>query len=422
MLLRRLALTAAVLLLAAAPPARAAAPDCPDAAKPRTLVEGQPTLESVAVDPLGRLLFSTPTGLMILDRPGAQPRPFAEIDEPGGIVFDGLGHAIVGTGNTIPNGTRGDETGPAGLVRVDLATGAVAPFATGLSMANGVARGPDGTIYATNDFGRNVDRIKPSGGPAERGWAKVQSPNGLEVESSGRFLLVAQTFQPAAIQQVDLRNPSDVRPYVEADADDVQAGLDGTTIDASDRLYAVANGAGEVWRIEGRPPRICKLARGLPGFPDGPSDITLGRAGTPFPPENAYVVTFDGHVYELAGVARGGSAFVPAPALDPADSGSSVVPADAEPPPASSRRAPSVRVRVSPRIARVGRRTRFTITVERFRAPAWRAVRGARVRFAGRTLRTNRAGRAITRRRFTKARRQFVKTGAATPVAIIVSR
>ncbi|CAA9485248.1 MAG: hypothetical protein AVDCRST_MAG85-907 [uncultured Solirubrobacteraceae bacterium] len=422
---RRTLLVALVVLMCSPSGASGAAPDCPDARAPRTLVEGQPTLESVAVDPLGRLLFSTPTGLMVLDRPGGTPRPFAAIDEPGGIVFEDDGrHAIVGTGDSIQNGSMGDVTGPAGLVRVELATGKVEPFATGLSMANGVARHPDGTIYSTNDFGRNVDRIKPTGGEAERGWAKVQSGNGLEVESSGRFLLVAQTFQPAAIQQVDLRNPSDVRPYVEADADDSAAGLDGTTIDASDRLYAVANGAGEVWRIEGAPPRICKLARGLPGFPDGPSDITLGRAGTPFAPENAYVVTFDGHVYELAGVARlrgGSGAGAPAGSGNGNNGGNEDEPVATRPRSGRGGTAPR-RVRVSPRRVRAGRRVRFTVVVEQFVRPAWRPVAGARIRFAGRTLRTNRRGRAVTRRRFARAGRRVVRVGAAKRVIVRVTR
>lgn len=419
---RRTLLVALLVLIGSPSGAHGAAPDCRDAAQPRTLVEGQPTLESVAVDPMGRLLFSTPTGLMVLDRPGGTPRPFAAIEEPGGIVFEDDGrHAIVGTGDSIPNGSMGDLTGPAGLVRVELSSGKVEPFASGLSMANGVARHPDGTIYSTNDFGRNVDRIKPTGGEAERGWAKVQSGNGLEVESSGRWLLVAQTFQPAAIQQVDLRNPSDVRPYVVADPDDSAAGLDGTTIDASDRLYAVANGAGEVWRIEGAPPRICKLARGLPAFPDGPSDITLGRAGTPFAPENAYVVTFDGHVYELAGVARarGGSDA-------PAGGGTVNNGGDEDGlvgrPRSGRRSAVPRRVRVSPRRVRAGRRVRLTVVVEQFVRPAWRPVAGARIRFAGRTLRTNRRGRAVTRRRFARAGRRVVKVGAAKPVLVRVTR
>ena len=56
---------------------------------------------------------------------------------------------------------------------------------------------------------------------------------------------------------------------------------------------------------------------------------------------------------------------------------------------------PRLRVRVAPRRARAGRRTRF-----RFRVTArGRPVRGARVRFAGATRRTGRRGRAVIVRR-----------------------
>ena len=416
-------LVALAVSLAAAPAAHAA-PDCKDTREPRTLLENQGTLESVAVDPLGRLLFSIPTGLKALDRPGGEARDFAAIEEPGGIVFDDAGNAIVGTGNSIQNGSTGDHTGPAGLVRVLLSTGATSPFATGLSMANGVVRHPDGTIYATNDFGSNVDRIPPTGGEAERGWAKVESPNGVAIDSTGRWLYVAQTFRPAAIAPVDLRDPSKVTPYVQAEPADHAAGLDGMAIDAADRLFAVANGAGELWRVAGSPPEICVVARGLPKFPDGPSAVAVGRAGTPFPPETLYVVTFDGHVYEFANAARTSPA---------AGSGGSGGLTDRGPgtgagnPPATSPRSSrrsrrTLRLRVSPRRARVGRRTRFTITVERYVAPAWRPVRRARVRFAGRTRRTNRRGLVVVVRRFARPGRRVVRLRGARRVVVRVRR
>src|SRR5687768_11330207 len=132
------ALCATFVLLLAAAPAAHAAPDCPDTRQPRTLLEEQGTLESVAVDPRGRLLFSTPTALMALERPGAAPVKFADVPEPGGIAFDGAGDVIVGTGNSIENGSTGDAVGRSGLLKVDLDTGATTPFATDLSMANGL--------------------------------------------------------------------------------------------------------------------------------------------------------------------------------------------------------------------------------------------------------------------------------------------
>lgn len=405
--------------LLAAAPAADAAPDCRDKRAPRTLLEGQGTLESVAVDPKGRLLFSTPTALMALDRPGGKAVKFADVPEPGGIVFDGRGDVIVGTGNSIENGTTGDAVGRSGLLKVSLETGQTSPFATGLSMANGVVRGRDGFIYATNDFGANVDRIKPSGGPAERGWAKVDSGNGVAIESTGRYLYVAQTFRPAAIAQVDLRNPAEVRPFVTAGGQDVSAGLDGMTIDAADRLFVVANGAGELWRVEGSPPAICVVARGLPKFPDGPSAITVGRAGTPFPPENLYVVTFDGHVYEFASAAQPdlpGPPFAttentPAPPPPPEDD-SGTTPAE--------RRAAPVRLRVTPTRVRARRRTRLTFHVERYVAPAWRPVAGARVRFGGRAVRTRADGRVSATHRFRRRGSVTVRTARARAMRITV--
>ena len=59
---------------------------------------------------------------------------------------------------------------------------------------------------------------------------------------------------------------------------------------------------------------------------------------------------------------------------------------------------PRLRLRVAPRRVRAGRRTRI-----RFRVTSrGRPVRGAKVRFAGRTKRTGRRGRAVMVRRFTR--------------------
>ena len=58
---------------------------------------------------------------------------------------------------------------------------------------------------------------------------------------------------------------------------------------------------------------------------------------------------------------------------------------------------PRMRIRVAPRRVRAGRRTRI-----RFRVTSrGRPVPGAKVRFAGRTKRTGRRGRAVMVRRFT---------------------
>jgi hypothetical protein len=298
-----LALGTAMALIGVAAPAAWAAPDCPGSpTQARTLLSGQGTLESVIVDSRGRLFLTNEGSLLRLDRPDGAPRVLLSIDNPGGLALDQHGDLIVGYGNSAENGAVGDLTGPAGLLRVDPDTGASTVFATGLSMANGVVRGPDGSYYASNDFGSNIDRVR--NGQTERGWAHVDSGNGLAIDTAGRYLYVAQTFRPAAIQRIDLAHPENVTEYVHAGAEDIAAGLDGMTRDAADRLFVAANGAGQIWRVDPNPASICVVLRGLPGFPDGPSAVATGSSRGSFPARNVYVVTFNGNLIELAGVAK----------------------------------------------------------------------------------------------------------------------
>jgi SMP-30/Gluconolactonase/LRE-like region len=367
------ALAAGLLALAGlatlAAPATAAPPCAGSPPQVNTLLAGQGVLESVIVSDDGRLFFTANDALMRLDRPGGEPRLLTPVIEPGGLAFDRDGSLIVGFGNSIANGTIGDTNPQAGLLRVDPDTGASEVYATGLSMANGVTSAPDGSFYATNDFGANVDRVR--NGQTEHGFAKVQSGNGIVVDSSGRYLYVAQTLVDAAIQRVEIAAPQNVTPYVVAEPADRAAGLDGMAIDARDRLFVAANLGGQIWRVAGSPPAICVLVDGLAPFPDGPSAVATGSSRGPFPAENLYAVSFNGLLLELVDVAK-------APKPSP------------------------IRLTVRPRRTRAGVATRF-----RFRAttgptadrPAGRvrarqALEQVRIRFAGERARTNRRGRA----------------------------
>src|SRR4051794_26828777 len=288
----------ALLALCCLSEAALAAPDCPGGPpKTRTLLQDQGTLESVIVGGRGRLFFTNDDSLLRLDRPGGSPRVLTKIESPGGLAFD-RHKLIAGYGNSSSNGSVGDDTGPSGLLRVDANTGAKQVYATGLSMANGVVRGPDGSFYASNDFGSNIDRVHNR--KTERGWATVDSGNGLAIDRAGRYLYVAQTFRPAAIQRVDLSDPSKVTQYA-ADTGQPAAGLDGMTRDGADRLFVAANGAGEIWRVD-RGGHFCALLRGLPPFPDGPSAVATGSPKGPFPATSLYAVTFGGQVLELRDV------------------------------------------------------------------------------------------------------------------------
>ena len=414
------------LALAALPGAAQAAPDCPQRFEGRPLLEGQGKLESAIVDPRGPLWFTSPKGLMALDRPGAEPRLVAEIPEPGGIAFDLAGNLVVGSGNTIQKGATGDASGPAQMFRVDPTTGAKEVYATGLSMANGIVRAPDGAFLASNAGGFNIDRVVD--GQTQRGWARVQSGNGLAIDPGGRWLYVAQTFKPAAIQQVDLADPSRVTPFVEAGPEDAQAGLDGMDRDAAGSLFVAANAKGEVWRVAGAPPEICVVLRGLPAFPNGPSAVAVGKPGTPFPPENLYIVAFNGSLTEIAGAAapegpgasgggRPGSGSGGSGGGPPGSGG-----AGGNPSGPASAPAQALRLRVTPRSARVRKRTRFALVVERFAENGWQPAARARVRFGGRTYRAGRAGRIRVTRRFRRPVRLRLRArygGLRSPAVVV---
>src|SRR3954468_6060682 len=90
-------LACALLTAALVPSSAIAAPDCKQMpTSVRYLAREQGMLESVKVDPNGRLVFSVsqdgpvlPNGLMRIDRPGATPTPLAAIASPGGIAVAG---------------------------------------------------------------------------------------------------------------------------------------------------------------------------------------------------------------------------------------------------------------------------------------------------------------------------------------------
>jgi hypothetical protein len=292
---------AAVIATGALASPAAAAPDCANSPSPRVLYSGQGLLESVIVGRAGRLYFSsrpsvgTPR-LLKVDHPGAPPRVLAaDLDSPGGMVWHQR-HLLVGFGDSVANGSQGDDDPASGLLRMNAKTGAHSTYVKGLGMANGVARAPDGTIFASNDFGRRLDRIADR--KVTHGWAEVESGNGLAVDPSGRFLYVAQTFGATAIQRVEIAHPGNVETFASA-PEEQNAFLDGMTRDRPGNLYVAANGAGEIWRIDTKG-RICVLAHGL----QNPSAVAFGRGMRRFQGGNLYAVTFSGDVVELPGANR----------------------------------------------------------------------------------------------------------------------
>ena len=369
--MRRLA--AAILVAAAFAPAARAAEYCEGGPFPtRVLEEGLTTLESAVTDRRG-LFFSDSTSLRHMRAPGEKSTVVVAVEEPGGLAFEPDGTLVMGSGNSPQNGQQGDVNGQAKLLRIDVDTGTATEWATGLSMANGLARDPRGYFYASNDFGMNIDRVKD--GKTEHGWAKVDSGNGLAVDQEGKWLYANQTFRPAAIQRVNLET-GQTEDWLRAAPEDTAAGLDGMVRDGAGNLFVTGNGNGEVWRVT-PDAKYCAVLKGLPPVPDGPSAVATGTAGSAFPPENIYVVAFDGRVHEVTGVAAAPIRFGPERMF-----------------------IGTIRLAVRPRRARVGRPARFTVRT----TAGGRPVPGVRVRLGRERRTTNDEGRATLTATFHRAR------------------
>jgi sugar lactone lactonase YvrE len=293
--------------LLCAPAGALAVSDCDNQPARRVLVSGRGMLESVTVDDRGHLFFTDSDAgeLLRMDRRHSEPRVLVDgISGPGGLAWLPDGTLLVGYGDSIQTAANGEQDPQAGLIRVDPRTGESSVYTQGMAMSNGVVRAPNGAIYASADVGTaGIDRVL--GGDVTVGWAKVQSPNGLVVDTSQKWLYAAQTFVPAAISRIEIANPANVETWFKAPEDDIAAGLDGMTRDSDDNLYVAANGGGAVWRVD-TDARACALAH-MP--PLGPSAVAFGtapstRRGRPlgFGPRNLYVTTFQGELIQLKNV------------------------------------------------------------------------------------------------------------------------
>lgn len=278
----------------------------PEPPPPQLLQSKLGLLESALVDEHGRLFVTSQTwdgptrgALLRLDRPDAEPVPIARgINSPGGLALDAHGRLLVGFGDSFPGGLLGNVVGRAGLLLIDPDSGERRTWVTGLGMANGVARAPDGTVFASTDLGTHIERIDPDG-TIHRRWATLWSANGLALDPAGRYLYATQTLTRAAIRRIDLANPTNITTHARPPLPGAAAVLDGMTIDPAGRLYVAANGAGQIWRVD-PDGTICALARGL----HFPSAVALGHGPDRFNHGNLYAVTFSGDILALPNVAR----------------------------------------------------------------------------------------------------------------------
>lgn len=190
---------------------------------------------------------------------------------PGGLSWDKR-RLLWGYGNTAANGATGDVNPVAGLNSVNPVNGKKFNVSKTLGMANGIAKAPNGAIFASNDFGQKLDRITTKGFTIN-GWALVDKANGLTISPDGKFIYANLIFSvPPTIASIEIADAANVTTYAAAPADTPMSILDGLTRDDAGNLYVAAWGKGEV---ESR--HLRQLLR--PRFRTEPDFLALPRQG-----------------------------------------------------------------------------------------------------------------------------------------------
>ncbi|MCB0828951.1 MAG: SMP-30/gluconolactonase/LRE family protein [Solirubrobacterales bacterium] len=283
--------------------ASAEVPACDGTYSQMTIYQDQGTLEALIAGNSGRLFVSSrPDGqensaLLRYGRPGNDPQTVAT-SEPGagGLAWDG--HRLLwGNGNNLANGSVGDETPMARLLKVNLRNGNYSVVSDHLGMANGVVRAANGAVYASNDFGMKLDRIS-SRGVTKNGWATVDSANGMAISRGGKYIFANQTFvTPSTISRIEIADPTNVTTWASAEGlVPSNVILDGLTRDNKGSLYAAAWGAGQIWKIDSNR-QICVLASGI----DRPSAVNFGRSKKRFRSARLFAVGFGGEIVQIKG-------------------------------------------------------------------------------------------------------------------------
>ena len=145
-------------------------------------------------------------------------------------------------------------------------------------MANGVARGPDGAIYASNDVGPGIDRVLDGRSTLDLGDGRLgQRARGRHAPA---VALRGADLRPGGDRAGRARRSDRGRDLVRGAGGRLAAGLDGLTRDAHDRLYVAANLGGEVWRV-GAAPAACSPTCRRSARARSPSAGASGPGGRP---------------------------------------------------------------------------------------------------------------------------------------------
>ena len=234
---------------------------------------------------------------------------------PGGLAQGPDGLVYAGSGNSIVDAAL--RRGLSKVVRFDPADpgGTLETYAEGFSMANGMTFGPGDDLFISNDVDRGLIRIPRS---APEDWhllADVWGTNGIVVDPAGENLYAAITFdQRSPIERIPLSDPgshttaamltfgvASLEPAVYTSPDPSKPvlgvkGLDDMTRSTDGTLYVVANGLGELLRVDPGSGEACLVASGF----QNPSSVRIAPPGSPFDTSGEamtfYVVEFSGAI------------------------------------------------------------------------------------------------------------------------------
>ena len=190
-------------------------------------------------------------------------------------------------------------------------------YAAGFNMANGLAFAPNGDAYVSNDVDAGLIRIPRTHPSAWSVLDDVWGSNGLVVTRDGKTMYATITFdQRSPIERISLPSGAhttafqltvgvvSLKPAVYTNPDLSRPllgvkGLDDMTSDGR-YLYPVANGLGELLRVDPRTGAACLIVSGFPTS----SSVRIAPESGPFADHDRgtidfYITRFTGQIMRV---------------------------------------------------------------------------------------------------------------------------